>query len=651
MDTPEPRARAAPAPLGLGASLDRPTRKKSSPSVRDIIRAEASRAAKTLHASMAAQQSSSTAGAPSASTATFAEQHARITQYLALKPQEGPALSRTTKFEALVEIIPALKTMLDSSSALRDVLKDPQAFEAVVKAATNGGRGLDEVVMNYSAEFRAAGARAKEDLELVQRARDELALFNAGMHGGTYTPNATLGLPVESTAEEDEAYLVSLDRGGENEETPMVMDLYFSAHAKRSDVMMPFAFMLVGSMLAATGMKLTQFALTYGVCVVLLSVAYRHARMQWSYWRNRRDVGTQSAMFVQALLVVCAMQFFIVYMPLWWTSEPLITFITGTAFFITPYLFYKTYATGPGFCPTAASDFDSWSQTMERVSQTMGGRNVAENASRMMAQNRYCKTCHAARPLRSKHCPLCNRCVHKLDHHCPISMCCIGAKNQRFFLSAISCMFIGQLGFLHFSYKYIHMLVDMHGARTRHTGLVNTLASLGRAVNDAPWASWLWFLQIFCTLYCFIILARMYLGVASNLTVNEMINTAKYEYLKTAGDDGEPRYRNIFDAGARINCLHFWRDVDHRRDWDGFYAAAKSGQADLPIAPKYSYSWFHATASKTMRNIFCIHRDVRAVPAPPSGHSHAHGTVQHMSDSHGHGHSHGGTPCDAAHAV
>ena len=623
--------------------------------MRDIIREEAARAAKTLHGSMMAQQqsitSASTAAAASPST-TFAEQHAKLAQYLALRPEEGPAMPRETTFDALVGVVPALKTMLDSSQTLRNVLNDPRAFEAVVKAATNGGIGLDEIMMNYGAELSASGARAREDLELVQRARDELSLFKAGMLGGSYTPNAVLGLPVESTAEEEEAYLNSLNRGGDNEETPMVIDVYFNAHAKRSDVLAPFSFLLVGSMLAATGMKFLQFVAAYTVCSLLVGVAYRHARMQYSYQRNRRNIGVVAGMSVQAILVVCAIQFYVVYVPLWWTSEPLTTLVTALAFVVTPYLFYKTYSTGPGFCPTAADDFDSWSHSMERVSKTMGGRNSAENASLMMLHNRYCKTCHAARPLRSKHCPFCNRCVHKMDHHCPISMCCIGSKNQRFFLSSILCMFIGQLGFLHFSYKYIHMLVEMYNARMSGAGLMSTVASVARAVNDAPWASALWLLQIFCTVYCFGVLARMILGVASNLTVNEMMNTPKYEYLKTVGKDGEPRYRNVFDAGVRINCLHFWRDVDHRRDWDGFYAAAKDGQADLPIAPKYSYSWFQGTASKTLRNIFSIHKDVRAIPTRPALH-HAFPSAS----AHGHGHSHGTNApcnshaCDAANAV
>ena len=596
-------------------------------SVRDIALEEATRAAKVLRAHMEAERSKSehTKATP---MGTIAEQHAAVSRYLALASNEGPALRLDAKFRAIASALPAVNTMIERSPTLKAIMKDEKAFEALCMATTKGGAGLDEIVMNYGAAFAITGASARDDLELVQRARDELALFHAGMAGQGYAPNATVGLPVESTAADEDRYLQSLRRGGENEETPRVIDLYFKAHAPRSDVIMPFVFMLMGSLLASTGMKFVQFALSYGASVLLIAVAYRHARNQESYHSNRRLVGTAAAMFVQALLVVCALQFYFVYVPLWWMAAPVTALVTCVAFAITPYLFHKTYSTGPGFCPTAASDFDSWSHTMERVTNTMGGKHLAENASLMMMHNRYCKTCHAARPLRSKHCPFCNRCVHKMDHHCPISMCCIGAKNQRIFLTSVMCMFVGQLGFLDFSYRYIHFLVDMHGARETGGGIVSTLRSIALALNDAPWAVSLWILQIACTAYCFVVVARMAIGVASNLTVNEMYNTPKYEYLKAVGEDGRVRYRNVFDAGARINCLHFWRDVDIRRDWDGYFAASKVGQADLPIAPKFSYSWFHANAPELLRDAFRIHKkeraDSRDAECSDPGHSHSH---------------------------
>ncbi|KAH8283835.1 hypothetical protein KR054_002979 [Drosophila jambulina] len=46
----------------------------------------------------------------------------------------------------------------------------------------------------------------------------------------------------------------------------------------------------------------------------------------------------------------------------------------------------------------------------------------------------YCIACDRLVPPRSWHCRLCQGCMLKRDHHCTISGCCIGHKNQRYFI-------------------------------------------------------------------------------------------------------------------------------------------------------------------------------------------------------------------------
>jgi palmitoyltransferase len=518
--------------------------------------------------------------------------------------------------------------MMDRSPGLRGMLGNERGLAELTRVLSNGGEGLAELAQSFGRVDAHADGRAKSaedyiaDLAILEKAKNELRTYserqgNRGVDGAASTAAAP-------SADDDEQYLFDIGRGGMDEETPSVVDVYLRAHATNMDTAVPFVIAIVASTLAAIGLNLFYFLVSFATITTLVLVAYRHARLQATYMYGKRNVGTPSAMTVHAILLACGLQFFFMYVPLFFGDAPMTCFITATAFVVTPWLFYKTYAIGPGFVPTAASDFASWAATMERVSATQGGASVAENASRMMINNRYCKTCHCARPLRSKHCPFCNRCVEKMDHHCPITMTCIGARNQRCFFVAALAMFIGQCGFLRTSHMYYRMLVGIEGPRVGGTGFMPTVVTHFYVVFNHPFGMILYAMQIALTLYCFVIVARMSIGICVNLTVNEMENAVRYEYLQS-GDANRP-YRNVFDAGPRFNCIQFWRDYDKKRDWDGFYVAAKEKKADLPVAPKFSYSWFHSTAPRFWRWIFRIHSDT----------ARSHGHVE--SDAHGQAH-------------
>lgn len=58
---------------------------------------------------------------------------------------------------------------------------------------------------------------------------------------------------------------------------------------------------------------------------------------------------------------------------------------------------------------------------------------------------RFCPGCEANSPPRSFHCNICRTCVLKRDHHCIFSGCCIGYKNQRFFIGFLFYMMVGCL--------------------------------------------------------------------------------------------------------------------------------------------------------------------------------------------------------------
>jgi hypothetical protein len=47
---------------------------------------------------------------------------------------------------------------------------------------------------------------------------------------------------------------------------------------------------------------------------------------------------------------------------------------------------------------------------------------------------KFCKSCQIFRPPRTVHCKFCENCVLELDHHCRWLGCCIGKRNQKFFI-------------------------------------------------------------------------------------------------------------------------------------------------------------------------------------------------------------------------
>lgn len=50
---------------------------------------------------------------------------------------------------------------------------------------------------------------------------------------------------------------------------------------------------------------------------------------------------------------------------------------------------------------------------------------------------RFCSVCECNAPPRSYHCHTCRVCVLRRDHHCVFTGCCIGHKNQRYFVTMV----------------------------------------------------------------------------------------------------------------------------------------------------------------------------------------------------------------------
>lgn len=58
---------------------------------------------------------------------------------------------------------------------------------------------------------------------------------------------------------------------------------------------------------------------------------------------------------------------------------------------------------------------------------------------------RLCSVCECLAPPRSWHCNTCDTCILKRDHHCIFSACCVGHKNQRYFIMFVLYMFVATI--------------------------------------------------------------------------------------------------------------------------------------------------------------------------------------------------------------
>jgi len=150
---------------------------------------------------------------------------------------------------------------------------------------------------------------------------------------------------------------------------------------------------------------------------------------------------------------------------------------------------------------------------------------------------KYCETCNIWRPLRSKHCATCNRCVMKFDHHCPFVNNCVGKNTYKFFWSFLLFqtinLFMGLL-LIYYGKQDPSAAIDLmlFGMVTRLTLLTFLFyylgflifASAGFAISGIIYAS-------------------------KNLTTNEVLNHAKYDYFSLRP------YYNPFDKGVIPNLL------------------------------------------------------------------------------------------------
>ena len=406
-----------------------------------------------------------------------------------------------SRFAHVVERFPKLReALLRSPSAMR-LIATPGALRAFLDAATGAGRGVDELFLN--ADYRDIIASAARDdsaqtnatvadaLARLADVRDELERFS---FSDGWTPGCK-PLPKEPDDWDGEVFLAA--RKNEDAADARCGNAYMRAYGREADWAAPFAVLLFGAAAASIFPAFVWFPAWLVVGSFGIGLAREAAKLETA---RKGQLSLSSAACVHALMLVCGLQFFIVYCPEFWpTWRHRAWLALGAASFVTtPYFFLRTYFVGPGFLPKAADAADRgvWTAILMRVAnairrekgidrssdaeraknQNPGGgsedaaanrsgsdapaaaaaaRRDATTVTSMISDGRFCQTCHCARPLRSKHCSLCGRCVHRMDHHCPIAGTCVGVANQRHFAFGLWDMLLGQGVFLAFSWLHV----------------------------------------------------------------------------------------------------------------------------------------------------------------------------------------------------
>ncbi|EEH60879.1 uncharacterized protein MICPUCDRAFT_50478 [Micromonas pusilla CCMP1545] len=616
----------------------------------------------------------------------FEELHAKANRFFALNQDEsdavdgGPlAVGANERMRVLCDKFPKLAETVRKSAALQEILATPGALGAFLKAATNhNGRGVDDIIMNarYREIIESAGSpeRLWTEMDALREIRDELEKFAAGP---AWTPGCA-PLPTEPTAGESSQYLSDVTHEQWSEGGSWQM--HARAYANRMDVMLPFG--VLGAAAAWAYFLPVWIWVWPWLLLAAAASQFPIRNLAEPGLQRKGDVGgLGSFALIQAMIFYSLVQFAFVYVPIFWWRYPTACLVELICFVATPGLFIACLVLGPGYIATATDDREEWVRCMRRVSRAArmmdklkrdeesmqgdveGDENAPEDTmGKLMHVGKFCESCHAARPLRSKHCRVCKRCVSRMDHHCPVVGTCVGARNQRQFFLGLITMNVGQAIFLFISWKFLHgvwhgetdgygaaLLVEEGGGlgglpRPASDGIRGPWAAfsgfgpwfhgLGNVVSKCPWALALFLAQVPGIAYDFTLACRMFFAVVGNMTVNEFENAHRYEHMLSAETDvdkrGNRKFFNRFDRGWAINWFEFWSGTQGKIDWDAMCYAVDAGEVNGP--PRWSYTHLHSKSRlpRWLKPYCCQwHRSHNANP--------------------GHGHSHGGKPCEAHH--
>lgn len=100
------------------------------------------------------------------------------------------------------------------------------------------------------------------------------------------------------------------------------------------------------------------------------------------------------------------------------------------------YLYYLIVSRGPGYTREFVELHCYGSGQDDLEAQAAPPEFLVKNSITVKNNGnpRYCSKCNCWKPDRAHHCSSCQQCCLKMDHHCPWFACCIGFRNQKFFI-------------------------------------------------------------------------------------------------------------------------------------------------------------------------------------------------------------------------
>lgn len=186
---------------------------------------------------------------------------------------------------------------------------------------------------------------------------------------------------------------------------------------------------------------------------------------------------------------------------------------------------YQTGRVNPGHLqgPTLERHKRWYEEALEQLAQ--------DDESQPKVQ--LCHSCHVVRPPRSKHDRYTKNCVLLFDHHCPFVGNTVGLYNYGYFYLFLLIVTLYFAGFW--------ILFVVYLVRIPHVPVVTILAGM--------------FLGAHILMSGGMLIYHTQLVVA-NLTTNEHLNVARYDYLwKSTGKDGSRQFSNPWNRGWYHNIV------------------------------------------------------------------------------------------------
>uniref|UniRef100_A0A1B0C063 Palmitoyltransferase n=1 Tax=Glossina palpalis gambiensis TaxID=67801 RepID=A0A1B0C063_9MUSC len=225
---------------------------------------------------------------------------------------------------------------------------------------------------------------------------------------------------------------------------------------------------------------------------------------------------------------------------------------------------------------------------------------------------RLCSKCEILTPPLSWHCESCDTCILKRDHHCVFTGCCVGHRNQRYFLRFIVHIILGTFYALCYNSAYFWWLHK------------ETFLDLGTAVKMiCPFMTFLaefsW-TNIYLVIYEINVIALIYTGVLLFFQGSNILKGAvSYHERQTAKYDMGWRKNLIIVMGNRWRLVWLWAFLDSKlphnvlpfqRPGKNYHSFSRQSQESFEYSnafPPYSSQFMDAIygPNRSPRPILC----------------------------------------------